>query len=128
MFDYDRIQKIAEAKLTNFGSAITLRITARSSYNATLDSYAEVATDYSVYGLKRSYKNSEYGIRQGYGDLIKVGDVEYMISDNALPALLETSNISIIDGNSTWYPVRIEPLCPGGITIFYKIQAARERR
>ena len=122
MFDYDRIQKIAEAKLTNFGSAITLRITARSSYNATLDSYAEAATDYSVYGLKRSYKNREYG------DLVKVGDVEYMISDNALPALLETSNISIIDGNSTWYPVRIEPLCPGGITIFYKIQAARERR
>jgi len=122
MFDYDRIQKIAEAKLTNFGSAITLRTTSRGAYNATLDSYAEVATDYSIYGLKRSYKNREYG------DLIKVGDVEYMISDNALPALLETSNISIIDGNSTWYPVRIEPLCPGGITIFYKIQAARERR
>lgn len=122
MVDYAKIQQTVENKLSIYGLSLTLRITARSAYNATLDSFTESHTDYTVSGLRRDYKNREFG------DLIKVGDVEFMISDDSLPALIETENITLIDGVSTWYPVRINPFCPGGTTIFYKIQAAREKR
>ena len=128
MVDYAKIQTTVEKKLNVYGSSLTLRITTKSSYNATLDSYAEAATDYSIKGLRREYKSKELGSRAGSGNLIKVGDVEFMISDDSLPALIETEHLSLIDGNSTWFPIRIEPFCPGGTTIFYKIQAARERR
>lgn len=128
MVDYAKIQETVESKLASYGHSMTVRLTTRGAYNGTLDTYSESYTDYAVNGLTRQYKNSELGIRQGSGDLIRVGDVEFMISDSDLPALTEENNVTIIDGDSTWYPIRIQPLCPGGTVIFYKIQAARERR
>ena len=124
MVDYAAIQLKAQTKIADYGSSMTVRVTTRGSYNATTDTYAESNTDYSVSGLRRDYSNHEIA----GGSLIKVNDVELMISDAGLPALREEDNISIIDGDSTWYPVRIKPLKPGGTVLLYKIQAAREKR
>jgi len=123
MVDYAGIQSKAETKIKDYGSPITIRITERGSYNATSDSYTESNTDYATYGLRREYNHQELT-----GTLIKSNDVEFMISDDGLPALRQDDNISIIDGDSTWYPVRITPLKPGGTILLYKIQASRERR
>ena len=123
MVDYAAIQSKAALKIADFGSSMTVRVTARGSYNATSDSYTESYTDYSTYGLRRDYSNQELG-----NTLIKANDVEFMISDADLPALRQDDNISIVDGDSTWYPVRIKPLKPGGTILLYKIQAAREKR
>jgi len=123
MVDYAAIQQKAETKIKEFGAPITVRITERGSYNATTDSYTESYTDYETYGLRRSYKQSEMA-----NTLIRANDVEFLISNDSLPALREDDNISIIDGDSTWYPVRIPPLKPGETVLLYKIQAAREKR
>ena len=123
MVDYAAIQLKAQTKIADYGSVMTVRVTTRGSYNATADTYTESYTDYSVSGLRRQYSNQELR-----NSLIRANDVELMISDKDLPALREDDNISIIDGDSTWYPVRITPLKPGGTVLLYKIQAAREKR
>ena len=123
MVDYAAIQLKAQTKIIEYGAPMTVRTTVRGSYNATADTYAESYTDYSVSGLRRQYSNQELR-----NSLIRANDVELMISDKDLPALREDDNISIIDGDSTWYPVRITPLKPGGTVLLYKIQAAREKR
>lgn len=129
MVDYAAIQLKAQSKIIAYGSSMTLRITSKSSYNATADTYTESSTDYSVSGVRRNYSNQEISAARGLGNsLIKINDIELLISDENLPELREDDNISIIDGDSTWYPVRIQAVKPGDTVLLYKIQAAREVR
>ena len=120
--DYTSIVLSAYNAIKDYGSAATIQVSTKATYNPSTDAHASAATNYPTYALIRNYTENEVNRT----DLIKAGDKEMIIPAYGLPRL-DTQpgkiHIRVYQGGRTWQTINVKTVEPGGTAILFKLQA-----
>lgn len=115
-FNYDKIAKLAQKKIDQFGQTITVTHVTQGAYNVATSTAAVTETTRTTRCVI-----DMYSIKEIDGNLVQVGDIKAILSAWGVTTPTINDKITLSDG--TVYTVRaVDPLSPGGVPIIYTCQ------
>jgi hypothetical protein len=112
-FNYTKSKGTARGLLQKFGQSMTLRRTATTGSDP-WNPGSGATTDYDTIGASMSY-----ALRHVDGSMVQRNDKRILLYSEEAPALTDT----LVFGGVTHTIINVQPLSPGGVTVYYEVQA-----
>lgn len=115
--NYVELANHTKKLIAKYGKTLILRSYSAATYDPVTMTYVNgAAIDIQISAVEEAYKDYEID-----GTQIRAGDMRFLASSAVVP----TTSMKIVIDGAEWEIVKINPMRPGEVTLYYEIQARR---